>query len=164
MKLVKDFIPYVVIIVIVSLIRTFIITPVRVNGDSMLNTLHDGEVLLLEKYDKNYERFDIVVAEYNNEKIVKRVIGLPGDTVEYKSNILYINGERVNEPFIDEDTEDFSLKKLGYDKIPDNYYFIIGDNRDNSLDSRYIGLFNKKDIEGKVVFRIFPLNRFGKIE
>lgn len=163
MKLVKDFIPYVVIIVVVGLIRTFIITPVRVNGDSMMNTLHDGEILLLEKYDKNYERFDIVVAEYNNEKIVKRVIGLPGDTVEYKSNILYINGERVDEPFINEDTEDFSLKKLGYDKIPDNHYFVVGDNRDNSLDSRYVGLFEKSSIEGKVVFRIFPLNKFGKI-
>lgn len=164
MKLVKELVPYVVIVLVVVLIRTFIITPVRVNGKSMEGTLHDGDLLLLEKYDNDYERFDIIVAKYNNEKLVKRVIGLPGDTVEYRNNILYINGEKVDESFTDEKTEDFSLKQLGYDKIPEGYYFIVGDNRDDSLDSRYIGLFKKDSIEGKVVFRIFPFNKFGKIK
>lgn len=163
MKLIKELIPYVVIVLVVVLVRSFIITPVRVNGDSMKSTLHDGDILLLEKYDTNYKRFDIVVAKYNGEKIVKRVIGLPGDTVEYRNNILYINGERVDEPFTDEDTENFSLKQIGYDKIPEGYYFIVGDNRDDSLDSRYLGLFKKDSIEGKVIFRIFPFSGFGKI-
>lgn len=164
MKLVKELIPYVVIILVVVLVRSFIITPVRVNGSSMNNTLHDGDILLLEKYDKDYERFDIIVAKYNGEKIVKRIIGMPGDKVEYRNNILYINGERLDEPFIDEDTEDFSLKKLGFDKIPQGHYFIVGDNRDDSLDSRYLGLFSKDNIEGKVVFRIFPFKVFGKVK
>lgn len=164
MKVVRELIPYVVIVLIVVLVRSFIITPVRVNGSSMESTLQDGNILLLEKYDKNYKRFDIVVAEYAGEKLIKRVIGLPGDTVEYRSNILYINGERISEPFINEDTEDFSLRQLGYDKIPEGHYFIVGDNRDDSLDSRYLGLFKKESIEGKVIFRIFPFNKFGKIK
>ena len=164
MKLIKELIPYVVIVLVVVLIRTFIITPVRVNGESMEGTLHDGDILLLEKYDTDYERFDVIVAKYNGEKLVKRVIGLPGDTVEYQNNILYINGEKVDESFTDEKTEDFSLKQLGYDKIPEGYYFIVGDNRDDSLDSRCLGLFKKDNIEGKVIFRIFPFNNFGKIK
>lgn len=163
MKLLKDLIPYLVIIVVVVLIRTFIITPVRVDGPSMEKTLYNKDILLLEKYDKDYKRFDIIVLKYNNDKLVKRIIGLPGDRIEYKHNTLYINGEETKEPFIDEETENFSLKQLGYNIIPEGYYFVVGDNRNNSLDSRYIGLIKKKDIQGKVIFRIFPFKSFGKI-
>ena len=164
MKYIKELVPYIVIIVVVVLLRTFIITPVRVNGPSMIPTLNDGDILLLEKYDTNFQRHDIIVLKYNGEKLVKRVIGLPGETVEYKNNILYINGNKVNESFLTDKTQDFTLKKLGYDKIPDGYYFVVGDNRDNSLDSRFIGLIPKDTIEGKVVFRLFPFKHFGKIK
>lgn len=163
MKLVKELIPYIIIIIVVVLVRSFIITPVKVDGPSMEKTLYDGDILLLEKYDKDYERFDVVVLKYNNDKLVKRVIGLPGDRVEYKHDTLYINGEEIKESFIDEKTENFSLKELGYNVIPEGYYFVVGDNRNNSLDSRYIGLLKKDDIEGKVIFRIFPFKSFGKI-
>lgn len=163
MKLVKELIPYIIIIIVVVLVRSFIITPVKVDGPSMEKTLYDGDILLLEKYDKDYERFDVVVLKYNNDKLVKRVIGLPGDRVEYKHDTLYINGEEIEESFIDEKTENFSLKELGYNVIPEGYYFVVGDNRNNSLDSRYIGLLKKDDIEGKVIFRIFPFKSFGKI-
>lgn len=164
MKYIKELVPYIIIIIVVVLLRTFIITPVRVNGPSMNSTLNDGDVLLLEKYDTDFQRFDIVVLKYNGEKLVKRVIGLPGETIEYKDNTLYINNKKINEPFLVEETEDFSLKKLGYDKIPDGYYFVVGDNRDNSLDSRFIGLIPKDTMEGKVVFRLFPFKNFGKIK
>lgn len=164
MKIIKELVPYVIIVLVVVLFRTFIITPVRVNGDSMNQTLKDGEILLLEKYDKKFERFDIVVLKYNNEKLVKRIIGLPGESIQYLNNILYINGKKVSEEFIIEETYDFDLKVLGYDKIPDNYYFVVGDNRDSSLDSRLIGLISKDDIEGKAIFRIFPFNKFGSIK
>lgn len=163
MKLVKELIPYIIIIIVVVLVRSFIITPVKVDGPSMEKTLYDGDILLLEKYDKDYERFDVVVLKYNNDKLVKRVIGLPGDRVEYKHDTLYINGEEIEESFINEKTENFSLKELGYNVIPEGYYFVVGDNRNNSLDSRYIGLIKKDDIEGKVIFRIFPFKSFGKI-
>ncbi len=164
MKYIKELVPYIIIIIVVVLLRTFIITPVRVNGPSMNSTLNDGDILLLEKYDTDFQRFDIVVLKYNGDKLVKRVIGLPGETIEYKDNTLYINNKKINEPFLVEETEDFSLKKLGYDKIPDGYYFVVGDNRDNSLDSRFIGLIPKDTMEGKVVFRLFPFKNFGKIK
>lgn len=164
MKFLKELISYVLIVALVVLIRTFIMTPVRVNGPSMNNTLNNGDILILNKYDDSFERFDIVVLNYNGEKIIKRIIGLPGDTVEYLSNILYINGERVEEPFVSGDTEDFSLGLIGYEKIPDNYYFVVGDNRDNSLDSRMVGLFSHDSIDGRVVFRLFPFNNIGGIK
>lgn len=164
MKIIKELVPYFVIILVVVLIRSFIITPVRVNGNSMNETLQDGEILLLEKYDKDFERFDIVVLNYNNEKLVKRIIGLPGETIEYRNNILYINGKKVEESFISENTENFKLEYLGYDKIPEGYYFVVGDNRDDSLDSRIIGLIPNDKIDGKAIFRIFPFKSFGSLK
>ena len=166
MKYIKEIIPYVIIIIIVVLIRTFIITPVRVDGDSMHPTLLDGEILLLKKYDKKFERFDIVVFEYDSSKLVKRIIGLPGDKVEYKNNTLYINNEIIEEVFLDEDvkTSNFSLTQLELEKIPEDYYFVIGDNRNNSTDSRIIGPVHKKYILGTSDFALFPFKKFGKVD
>ena len=154
MKFIKELIPYVVITMIVILIRMFIISPVRVDGTSMYPTLSNNEFLLLSKYDQSYGRFDIVVLKYRNERLVKRIIGLPGETVEYKNNTLYINGKEMEEPFINTNTDDFNLNELGYDKIPENYYFVVGDNRGSSLDSRMIGLISKKDLQGTIKLSI----------
>ena len=155
--------PYIIIVIVVALIRTFIITPVQVEGMSMYSTLDDKEILLLKKYDKSYDRFDVVVFNYNNTKLIKRVVGLPGDTVEYKDNKLYINGKYIKEEFLknNQETYDFSLEDLGYETLPDGYYFVMGDNRTNSTDSRVIGLVSAEDIEGTTNFVIFPLNKFG---
>lgn len=158
MKLLKEIIPYAIIIILVITIRIFIVTPVRVDGDSMYPTLRNGEILLLEKYQKNYQRNDIVVVKYQDEKIIKRIIGLPGDTIEYKSNVLYINEKAVND-LIPNITDDFSKITLGI-----NEYFVMGDNRRDSLDSRFIGPVNKKDIQGTTNIRIIPLNKIGKIK
>ena len=84
MRFIKEVLPYIVILLVVILIRTYIITPVIVNGESMSPTLKNNELLLLKKYDKKIERFDIVVFKYNDSRLIKRVIGLPGDKVEYK--------------------------------------------------------------------------------
>ena len=129
----------------------------------MYSTLDDKEILLLKKYDKSYDRFDVVVFNYNNTKLIKRVVGLPGDTVEYKDNKLYINGKYIKEEFLknNQETYDFSLEDLGYETLPDGYYFVMGDNRTNSTDSRVIGLVSAEDIEGTTNFVIFPLNKFG---
>lgn len=163
----KEWISYIVIIVTIILIRTFIATPVMVDGVSMVPTLVDNQVLVLYKLDKNYKRFDIVVIDHeiNNEKehLVKRVIGLPGEYVEYKDSKLYVNKKEVKEDFIKVETDDFSLAKLGFLEIPENYYFVVGDNRGDSSDSRVLGLIPKKEIKGKVVFSLFPFKRFGKI-
>ena len=169
MKIVKELIPYVVIVLVVVLIRTFIATTVIVSGSSMDPTLKNGQVLILNKLAKKYKRDDIVVidAKINGkkERIVKRVIGLPGETLEYKDGFLYINGKRTHDDFVDQ-TRDFTLEDVaGKKKIPEDYYFVMGDNRRNSLDSRdsRIGLVKKSDIIGKPILRIWPLNKIGTI-
>ena len=110
-KILKEIIPYIIVIVVALLIRNFIASPVRVNGSSMNNTLYNGDILLLNKLDKKYERFDIVVIDIGPTKIIKRIIGLPGEAIEYKDNALYINNQYV-EDVTDEVTLDFSLKDL----------------------------------------------------
>lgn len=159
MKILKEIIPYIVIIIVVVLIRTFIVTPVSVDGDSMYPTLRHKEILILKKYDKKIERFDIVVFKYGDSKLIKRVIGLPGETVEYKNNELYINEEKYKDVLLLTKTDDLEV-----DIIPDDYYFVLGDNRTNSTDSRIVGLVSIKDIEGIVSFRIFPFKRLGSID
>ena len=169
-RLFKELYPYVVIIIVVVLFRTFIATPVRVNGQSMEDTLYNGEILILNKLNSNYKRFDIVVInkEVNGSKtrLVKRIIGMPGENIEYKDNVLYINGNEFNDLDLSR-TADFSLKELyNLDKIPNNMYFVLGDNRGNSLDSRSpsVGLIKKEEIIGTTIIRLFPFNRIGKIK
>ena len=160
-KFIKELIPYLVIIVVVILFRTFIATPVRVEGSSMVPTLKDGDILVLNKLSHNYKRFDIVVVSTNKSKIVKRIIGLPGENIEYKDNKLYIDGKVIEDKTV-EATDDFTLMELyGMNRIPDGYYFVMGDNRDGSSDSRdyRIGLIKKENILGKTIFRLFPFNK-----
>lgn len=166
MKYIKEIVPYIIIIVTVVFIRTFIITPVRVDGLSMYPTLKDGEILLLKKFDKSIERFDIVVVNFGKTKIVKRVIGLPGEVIEYKNNKLYINNKEIKEEFLNEDikTSNFNLDMLKLEKIPENHYFVVGDNRNDSTDSRILGVISKDDIMGVTNFSIFPFDTFGSIK
>ena len=160
MKVIKELIPYIVIIVAVVLIRTFIITPVKVDGDSMKETLNDNDILLLYKLG-SIKRFDIVVLDeaYDNEKIIKRVIGMPGETVSIKNDKIYINGKIIDNSFAYGTTSDVDKIELGEDE-----YFILGDNRLISKDSRYFGPVTKSEIIGKVVFRLFPFNKIGTVK
>jgi signal peptidase I len=159
----REVIPYILIILVVLLIRKFIVTPVRVNGTSMEPHLKNGDILILEKMNLKLERFDIIVLLNDNDRLVKRVIGLPGETVNYKDNKLFINNKEVKED-IQQETYDFYLEDLGFTKIPEDYYFVMGDNRTNSVDSRYIGLVSINDILGTVRLRIFPFNKIGSID
>lgn len=158
MKFIKDTIPYIIILISVIIIRTFIVTPVIVNGESMYDTLKDKDILLLKKYDKKYDRNEIIVFNYNNSKLVKRIIGLPGEYVSYKNGKLYINGEEFQDNF-SYLTYDFELSDLGYKVIPEGYYFVLGDNRTRSSDSRMIGLIKKEDILGSTSFSILPFKK-----
>ena len=163
----KDLAPYIAIVVVVVLIRSFIVTPVTVSGSSMDPTLKDKEILLLAKFNKNYQRFDVVVINYENERIIKRIIGVPGDNIKYVDNVLYVNDEKIDEPFSHGKTEDFTLEGITYDvydKIPEGHYLVLGDNRPKSYDSRMIGLIDKEDIVGKSSIRIFPFNKIGSFE
>lgn len=167
-KILKELYPYIVIVVVVVLFRTFIATPVRVDGTSMDSTLKNGEILILNKLDRSYERFDVVVVDVevdgNKSKLVKRIIGLPGESIEYKDNELYINGEVIKD-VAPSRTNDFSLKEIyNIEKLPDDCYFVMGDNRKYSRDSRdyTVGIIKKEDIVGTTTLRIFPLNKIGK--
>jgi len=163
----KNVLSYVLVILIAIIIKTFIFSPVKVNGNSMMPTLKDGDIMILNEIGyllNGIERFDIVVANVDGEKLIKRVIGLPGESVEYIDNNLYINGELIVENFTHEDTNDFSLSELGASVIPDNHYFLVGDNRSNSKDSRSIGFVHSGHILGKTNFIIFPFSRISSVQ
>jgi signal peptidase I len=165
-NILKECLQYFLIIIFVLLFRTFLYSPIRVTGDSMVPTLLDGDIMILDKIGyriNGLKRFDIVVIKYNNEKIIKRVIGLPGDYIEYKDNILYVNGKEIKEEYKRDITNNFSLKDLGYEKIPENKYLVLGDNRSISKDSRIIGLIDKEDIEGYTGIIVFPFKRIGNV-
>ena len=133
----------------------------------MVPTLSDGYIMFLNEigYHLNgVKRFDIVVVNTDNEKIIKRVIGLPEETVEYKNNKLYINDKEVFENFKHGDTKDFTLADINVEVIPKNYYFVVGDNRGNSKDSRVIGLIHKDQIMGKTGFILYPFDHFGTVQ
>lgn len=159
-------------VVAILLIRHYIITPIIVQGKSMLPTLVNNERLLMSKNTDNIQRFDIVVFDAPNEdrNYIKRVIGLPGETVEIQKDQLVIDGKKYTEEYLDPKlseevlttretfTEDFVFE------VPADSYFVLGDNRTNSTDSRYIGAISKKEIEGVARIVLWPLDRFGGIE
>jgi len=164
----KDTIHYIIIIAVILVIALYVLTLQQVVGPSMQTTLMNGDVVLLDRLTSRYlsiKKNDVIAFYDENSKyLIKRVIGLPGDTVEIKDNVLYVNGNVVNEPYLDQGvvTSNFELQSLGYDQVQKDMYFVLGDNRENSMDSRdkRVGLVPRKDIIGKVRVRIWPINKF----
>ncbi len=160
---------YLIVIVIILVLVIYVISLQQVVGPSMQPTLKDGDILLLSKVHYVFfgvERNDVVALSYDDSKfLIKRIIGLPGEKIEYKDNILYIDDkaytENIYEGMI---TDDFKLSDLGHETIPEDMYLVLGDNRGDSLDSRDIGLIPKEDIIGKTLIKIWPLNEFKVIE
>lgn len=157
-KFVKEYLPYVLILLVIILLRIYVVTPVTVDGNSMNDTLYTNDLMLLFKVG-NIERYDIVVANHDNKKLIKRVIGMPNDKIKCVSGILYINNEEDTSGYGYGENIDFPEYTL-----KDDEYFLIGDNRSDSFDSRYFGPVKKEDIVGKANFIIFPFNRFGSID
>ena len=161
---------YILTMVIVIFIIMYVATVQQIIGSSMESKYKDQDIVILNKLHYRFfkiKRFDVVSLKYDGSKyLIKRVIGLPGDNIEYKNNKLFINGKKIEEYFLDKETntEDFSLTTLGYEKIPKDMYLVLGDNRENSLDSREIGLVKRKDILGKIKLRIWPINKFGLVK
>ena len=162
-----DFVKLIIVIIIILFLMIYVVSVTQVVGNSMNSTLENGDVLILNKFKYRFtdiKRGDIISLEYADTKyLIKRVIGLPGDKVSIRDNTLYINGELYVENYLDEGLEydDFDLSSLGYDTIPDDMYLVLGDNREDSLDSREIGLISKDVVIGKVSFRIWPLNKLA---
>ena len=163
---VKVLLPYIIIILVVLFIKAFIVTPIKVNGESMYPTLEEGDIMILNKtayYFNKPERFDIVVVNMPDEYLIKRVIGLPGEHIEYKDNTLYVDGKKVKENFKNGVTDDFNIEELGSDTIPLNTYLVLGDNRENSLDSRELGFIREDQLLGRTSLIILPFNRIGSV-
>ena len=122
---IKEISPYVLIVVVIVVIRIFIATPVKVDGDSMYNTLNDNDIVLLSKLS-SIDRFDIIVLKENdnNATIIKRVIGMPGDKVKIRNNKIYINNKIIEDEYAYGETSDYDEITLG-----DYEYFVLGDNR-----------------------------------
>lgn len=165
----SDAFKYIIVIVVVLIIVLYVVSLQQVVGPSMQPNLNNGDVLILSKI--HYRLFDIkrndviVLNDEKNKFMIKRVIGLPGETISYKDNILYIDGVAYNEKLYEGiTTADFDLKDLEYDKIPEDTYFVLGDNRGNSTDSRILGPISKEDIIGKVMVKIWPLNEFKLVK
>ncbi len=169
----------VIAFLLAALIRFVLFTPIVVDGESMMPTLESGERMIVNKLNYkvgDIQRFDIVVFHAPEKKdYIKRVIGVPGDTLEYKNDQLYINDKKVNETYLQDYknqivdggtlTEDFSLLDYtGKKIIPKGYYFVMGDNRRNSKDSRHIGLVSEEKIVGKASVVFWPIENFGTID
>ncbi len=157
-------------VVIVLVVRIFLFSNYVVEGVSMQPTLQDGNKLVINKIGYqigDFDRFDVIVFHANeSEDYVKRVIGLPGDEISYEDDQLYINGEYYEEPYLEEFrteegrlTGDFTLEELtGESEVPEGQLFVLGDNRQESLDSRIFGFIDQDSVVGKVNLRYWPLN------
>lgn len=155
---------YVIGVAIVLLIANFIAKPVVVRGSSMNPTLNNFDICISNRLSivlgGTIDRFDIVVAQTEEGEIVKRVVGIPGDVISYQGGVLTVNGTTVVEDYIIDDPSkhhsdmDFREIRLGADE-----YFLMGDNRTGSTDSRYFGPFHRSDIISKDMLILFPFNR-----
>ena len=159
-------------------IRYFLFAPIVVDGQSMMPTLQNSDRLIVNKIGYTIgkpDRFDIVVFHATAEKdYIKRVIGIPGDSIYYENDTLHINGEPVDEPYLYDYkqnayslpfTGDFSLKDYtGHDVVPEGHIFVLGDNRQHSKDSRHIGFIPYDRVVGSanVVFWPFSEIRIAK--
>ena len=164
---------YIAIIVIcVAFVPKYVLQRTIVDGKSMMNTLKHGENLLVEKVSYHFTdpgRFDVIVfyphGRESSDYYIKRVIGLPGETVQIKGEDIYINDEKIEENFGKDPIVDPGRAEKPI-KLGDDEFFVLGDNRTVSEDSRYeeVGPVKRENIEGRAILRIYPLSEFGTFE
>jgi len=157
----KENLIFIIVIIAIILIRLFIVTPVRVSGTSMYPTLKNGDIMLLNKTaKKKIKRYDVVVIskKFKGSELIKRVIGIPGDTVESKDGKIYVNDKAIDDKFAYGITNNFDKISLSKEK---NEYFVLGDNREVSLDSRILGKVDGKYIKGTSNLRLLPFSKIG---
>lgn len=166
-EFIKDASKYIIVVIFVLLFFIFVMGLQQVIGPSMNPTLNEGDIIITNKLIyrfKSIERNDIVVISQDEKYMIKRIVGLPGETVEYQNNDVLINGKAYKETFTNSETEDFTIQDLGYDVIPEDMYLVLGDNRENSLDSRTFGLVSKNQIVGKAWIKIWPISKMKIIK
>ena len=156
---------FAVAIALALVIRTFLFQFVRVQGSSMIDTLQNNEIMFTTRLDYwtgDPARFVVVICHYPNrtENFVKRVVGLPGDTVEIKNGYLYVNGEKYEETYLTH-RPDYELAPY---TVPEGKYFVLGDNRSNSNDSHLVGCLLRSQIVGHVRSVVFPFSAWRGIE
>jgi len=155
-----------VAVVLALLINQFIFAMVQVEGSSMVPTLQDKERLVITKLFYQPKAKDIVVVKSHalGKHIIKRVIAVPGDVIELRENgDVLINGEVIEEPYIKEKLRTIGTANEYPLEIPEDYVFVMGDNRNNSQDSRNLGLVAFDDIVGRASLRVLPFSRFGTL-
>ncbi len=156
----RDFGKYIIVVVAAILLFLYVISFMQVSGPSMEPTFKAGDLVFISKLHYRFgepKRGDILVFENNGLKnLIKRVIGLPGDKIEFKDNTLYLNDQPYKEDYLGEGIVTYDFKS---DVIPENCYLVLGDNRPNSQDSRELGCIKKEQIIGKVIFRFWPVNK-----
>lgn len=164
-EFIKDSIWHIITFVLVFLFVIYVISFSQIIGPSMKDTLNNGDIVLVSKLNYKFtdpKRNDIIAFNMKGLKFaVKRVIGVPNDKVSIKNNKVYINDKLLDEPYIISSTnssdKDYGI--LGKDE-----YFVLGDNREDSADSRRFGFVKKSDIIGKVVIRLYPFNEIKLIK
>ena len=144
-------------------ILSFFIPIVGVEGTSMNDTLADGDYVYVSKGYRTATRGDIVLFNYSDKQLIKRIIGVAGDSVyvDSLSDTVILNGNVLNEPYVNYPHVPGTDEEI---KVPEGYVFVMGDHRNNSHDSRRFGCIPVEDIIGKVTWRIWPLSSFGVIE
>jgi len=193
MREIVEWILTIVVAVLIALtIRSFIFELVRVDGESMDDTLANGEIMFVTKFDYastwltlpwqdnaakesakrittggSPQRFDVVICRYphrGDTNFVKRVVGLPGDTIQLIDGYLYVNGEKYDEPYIRDEYRTGALNTYGPYTVPDGCYFVMGDHRNRSNDSRSVGAISRDMIVGHARTVLFPFNQIRGID
>lgn len=162
----------VVVLAVMVMIYLFIMSPQEINGASMEPNFHNGEYILTNKIIYRIEqpqRGDVIIFKSPRNKevdYIKRIIGLPGDRVSVKSNAIYVNEEKVAEPYLQPGVTIFGMSYLKEGQeatVPEGMYFVLGDNRPHSSDSRDFGPIPKDEIIGKAFLRYWPFSEFGVV-
>jgi signal peptidase I len=157
-------------VLLAVILIVFIYQPVKVEGTSMMPALTDQERIFINKFtyrfgSGNIERDDLVVFWFpldRTKSYIKRVIGLPGDTVQIDNGTVYVNGTRLDEPYVPDEYRDH--QSSGSVTVPPDNYFVLGDHRSSSNDSRAWGTVERKYIYGKAVFVYWPLDKMGRLK
>lgn len=173
LRTILGYILYILVIIgLTWMIVTFVGQRTRVSGQSMETTLQDGDNLIVDKISYRFHdpsRYDIIVFPYKYEEntfYIKRIIGLPGEIVQVKDGYTYINGKKLTSDIYGREVMDEPGIAEEPIKLGSDEYFVLGDNRNHSQDSRdpYVGVLKRSDLMGRAFVRIYPLNKFGVIK